>query len=276
MQRELGGACCRLMREWMLQHADTTLWPAVKVRNVPDPGSRWDGGRMPNLQRVEAGVNGRVHWLCPVSAQADRSSVYKHGFPSEVLLRRASSWHCTNCLHRNGVLTAPRCMQDLTQKASASPRGVACARWLSAPLLELLVQLCTKAGGDTWCAAGEDAAPWSGPPGTQPLPRVSVWHLISAFAQATDAQPAPAPGSASWMPPASLSPSMTQELLRRGIMSASERAPGTGTGPTRQANTSSLLHKVRLLGLALLPTCFVMWCRTHTATCTVRACAHLE
>lgn len=168
-------------------------------------------------------------------------------------------WHSTV----TAVLSAPWCMQELNQKASTSPRGIACARWLSAALLELLMQLCTKAGGDTWCAAGEDAPPWSGPPGTQPLPRVSVWHLISAFARATDAQQPPAPGSAAWMPPASLSPSMTQELLRRGIMSASERAPGTGTGPNKQASTSSLLHKVRLLGFALLPVCFIMCCPTQ-------------
>lgn len=37
LQRELGPDGCARVRAWLLQHADTTLWPVIKVREQTKP-----------------------------------------------------------------------------------------------------------------------------------------------------------------------------------------------------------------------------------------------
>ncbi|PNH06409.1 hypothetical protein TSOC_007205, partial [Tetrabaena socialis] len=132
---------------------------------------------------------------------------------------------------------AAKALSDL---AAASGTGLAGPSWLSAPLLELLLQQCTSKGGADWRVGG----PWTGPPGTHPLPRVAVWGLLSGAIVGT----APSPGFLATQ----LTPLLLKQLLERGVASPDERAPPGGTGQAQLLENSSLLHKVAFTGDAAI------------------------
>ncbi|EFJ46513.1 hypothetical protein VOLCADRAFT_118102 [Volvox carteri f. nagariensis] len=129
-------------------------------------------------------------------------------------------------------------VKALTDLADASPSGVASPSWLSAPLLELLLELCNEASGRDWRAC--DGASWQGPDGTGPLPRLVVWGVMSGAVVGT----APPPGPV----PTFVTPALLKELLRHGVASLTERVPAGATRPRQLQEGSSLLHLVCFTG----------------------------
>ncbi|KXZ49099.1 hypothetical protein GPECTOR_23g30 [Gonium pectorale] len=158
LRQDLGPTACGLVKAWLLQHAEVTLWPVTKALN--DIASK----------------------------------------------------------------------SPLTRSAGPA--------WLSAPLVEMLLQLVREALGPDWHVS-RAAGTATGARSRRP-PRLAVWHLICGAVVGT----VPPPGDV----PAYLTCPTLRELLARGVVDPDERAPQSGTGQAQLNENSTLLHKVCFTG----------------------------